>query len=497
MNKIQMLKNDLLKKSEIENSIAADVFKPVVLTEEEEKTLASIQKETAVMVEDSVGDSVVRTPIGEYVESLDDKIEMIDGKPVKMLNMGGIVEKATDIVNNAKLNAMSDLKTLAQNNTNITEESLSQLVDQAILSLKEYFHMDILHANIIEKRLTKMPLKNILDILPAEFVNVFVPKSDIVANNVRAKDMIITVISYLTILGPELDELNTYIEDNNKLILVGQRMIQCDLDFHETLKDPHTISEIIEEAKGIVPEESNIWLKYGLNMSHIQNEFAQASVVFSRLADAYRKLQEEYTDTASRAKIQEEIDANSCKMNVYRNVCNLDLMKELAVTLDERIRSNRKCNYKYLLDEAVNAVERIRRSKQDVPFPGYRAEDKKSELIFKHYQEDFNKVFHSYNTAIAALAEKEPNHVDDLESIQLDGYKEDMVFAYTSMLLIILMGRIMKKLSKNTITKYDAVMLDAYFKLFSGLGMDVYIMSNVWRMLKEPVQYVMMTYPQV
>lgn len=149
------------------------------------------------------------------------------------------------------------------------------------------------------------------------------------------------------------------------------------------------------------------------------------------------------------------------------------------------------------MDEAVNAVERIRRSKQDVPFPGYRAEDKKSELIFKHYQEDFNKVFHSYNTAIAALAEKEPNHVDDLESIQLDGYKEDMVFAYTSMLLIILMGRIMKKLSKNTITKYDAVMLDAYFKLFSGLGMDVYIMSNVWRMLKEPVQYVMMTYPQV
>lgn len=45
MNKIQMLKNDLLKKSEIENSIAADVFKPVVLTEEEENSPAFKRKQ--------------------------------------------------------------------------------------------------------------------------------------------------------------------------------------------------------------------------------------------------------------------------------------------------------------------------------------------------------------------------------------------------------------------------------------------------------------------
>ena len=64
-----------------------------------------------------------------------------------------------------------------------------------------------------------------------------------------------------------------------------------------------------------------------------------------------------------------------------------------------------------------------------------------------------------------------------------------MVAETFSTLLVILMGRILKKLYGNHQDKYDAITLDSYFQIFCRMGMDIYIMQDFWTMMKDFVQY--------
>ena len=56
------------------------------------------------------------------------------------------------------------------------------------------------------------------------------------------------------------------------------------------------------------------------------------------------------------------------------------------------------------------------------------------------------------------------------------------------------MGRVVKALTKNNATKYDAIMLDSYFQLFCRMGLDIYIMQDMWALMKDFVEYVVRTY---
>ena len=58
-------------------------------------------------------------------------------------------------------------------------------------------------------------------------------------------------------------------------------------------------------------------------------------------------------------------------------------------------------------------------------------------------------------------------------------------------MIVILMGRIMKRFSSNTHTKYDAIMLDCYFQLFCKMGTDIYIMTDIWNMMKNDLVYIL------
>ena len=64
-----------------------------------------------------------------------------------------------------------------------------------------------------------------------------------------------------------------------------------------------------------------------------------------------------------------------------------------------------------------------------------------------------------------------------------------------SLYLLILYGRIIKKLCGRNSTKYDAIENDAYFTMYCKLGSDIYLMTDYWNMMKEYIEFAIKTWP--
>ena len=63
-----------------------------------------------------------------------------------------------------------------------------------------------------------------------------------------------------------------------------------------------------------------------------------------------------------------------------------------------------------------------------------------------------------------------------------------------SLLMVIMMGRILKKCTKNDATKYDAIVLDSYFYIFNRMGTDVYLMNDIWSRMRNLTGYTLQTW---
>ena len=106
----------------------------------------------------------------------------------------------------------------------------------------------------------------------------------------------------------------------------------------------------------------------------------------------------------------------------------------------------------------------------------------------------------AYNSALFKLqdAVKQDNgsEEDFPEFISISGIMEATVHHYFALLLLIVYGRIMKRLSANDRTKYDAMMLDEYFVLYCSIGTDTYLMEDVWSIMKPFVEYAIKAWPR-
>ena len=180
------------------------------------------------------------------------------------------------------------------------------------------------------------------------------------------------------------------------------------------------------------------------------------------------------------------------------DVVELELLHSLWDTMVARFKADRKNSYKNMTREAISAIDRIRRSKQNVPFPVYDSRYlNRPELLYKLYMDAYPKMLAAYNKAILDIRMKEND--EELGNIQLvsDGRHSDgQIAKYFSMLLLILFGRVMKKLGDRARSKYDAIMLDCYFACFCKMGTDIYMMSDVWNMCKDFVVYCIDHYPE-
>ena len=505
-NNIMALQADIDRQKQEEAELRAEEDRVnSTLTEEEKEILAKAQQDDIVVInEETPAGSTSQTPISEYAAPLDSNVETIGDKNdvLKTINSGDIIQSVKSEQTKLLNQARKALNEVAISDVDITDEELRELNDDVLRAIKEELHIDKYNSDEISKALNKYSLSNLVRFLPERYVSLYVTKGEIKANSVRAKDRLCAAINFLIIAGPEVDYLNEYISNEQRIITVTEQLMKCNVDLAEMLKDKKRISEIAEKARLISPQDDSIWSKYIKNdPKRLHNEFAQKAVIFQEYSKAYGKIKEEYKDQPDALEvIQEQIDECDKKASVYIDVCNFELFKSLFDILNIRLRSGtgKKAGPKYIMDEAFSSFERIRKSKQSVSFPIYDADKARNPLVlFKQYVLQYPIAIMQYNDTIRSILNKVPPEGMELVEatgvnvLEIDGYKDEEVAYTMSIVLLIIFGRIMKKLGGNRATKYDAIELDAYFICYCKLCTDVYLMQDVWNIVKDLVKFIL------
>ena len=526
-DELNALQNEILNKQAAEESANVDNFGAVEkeeLTESEKETLKKMEEEYGnrpiLMVTDTdANGNTTQIPAKEFIKSLDKKVTPITttndpaaeidkvNEVIKTVNTGDIKQDVEAMKKEARDRTLEAFRTLSNNKDtikNYTDEEIIALNNNALKTLQEYFNMERLNSDELVKQLRKMPLDQICQILPEEFWSVYLTKNEVALRNPGAKDRLLSVIAYLTTAGPEFDYLNEYIEEENKLIMVSKRLMQCQIDFSEMIKDQKKLSELVAETYQYIPEDTSIWAKEIKIPNRVHNEFAQRCVIYSHYKDAYIKIMDEYPidesvdekerkiNIRAREIIQQEIDECDQKMEVYQSVCNLDLFDELLKILIDRFKTNKKINMKYLTQEAERAIEAVKRCKQNLPFPGYKGTERKTDQLLTNYLIAFPIAIKKYNDAIDKVTSREDateEEIGNIKKISLPEFDDNDTFIVYSILMVIMMGRILKKCTKNEATKYDAIVLDSYFFIFNRMGSDIYLMNDIWDKMRNLTGY--------
>lgn len=498
-NNIIMLDEELKRRALDKQQEAQETFEDTELTEEEKRVLAEMDREAhTVVTENSVS-----TPITEYAAPLDVQIAATGAdKPFKQVNTGDIVQSIEDQKREARERAIKTFRDLAVSEDELSDDTIVEINNEALESLRTELKVGNLTAELVSSRLGRMNLKAIVGMLPARFVSVYTTESEVKVNNVKAKERIIAALVYLTTIGPEMDYLNEYIENGHRLNLVTERLLQCSVDLVAALQSPEKLSEIADRATEIDPPKDLPWEKYISGGSHqVHNMFARNAAIHEQYVKAYTTLRGEYNDPESIELIDEQIREAQAKVDVYSSICRLDLFKDMVKHTWDWLASSPRTGYKDLEREAMSAIRRIRRCKQDVPFPTYKQTMAKNEgAIYANYMGEFPSMLSTYNSALFQVQDairKDGGSEDDLpEFIGIDGIMEATVHHYFSLLLLIVYGRIIKKLTANDRTKYDAILLDEYFVLYCSIGTDTYLMDDVWTIMKPFVKYAIRNWPR-
>lgn len=504
MNIVESLKNDLEEQAKADAESNLGNFSEGELTEEEKARLEQLKAERdteLVVVETGADGSPVRSPVGEFIKELDERVATFnDEVKLKTVNAGDISASAEQVVADVRNHALEAYRSMSVRDAKeYTDDEYLEINNQALNVIKDHFGLTSLDTTVIS-RLNKLSLRDLVKILPDEFIDIYVTSTEILANNYRAKERLIATIGYLITTGPELDHLNEYIDSENRLYLVSKRILQCQMDFMEMIKDEKMISEIVAKTVQIAPADDTFWAKYIKVPNRLHNEFAQRAVIQQEYKKAYVALLDdpEYKDIPEAVRvINKEITEADTKTEIFQSITNLELMRELGERLADRYMHGTKLSHRFLLKEGVAAVDRARRCKQNLPFPGLRGDETRADVMFKRYMELYPKLIGEYNKIIIQILDKESKidgtQTTNVEPIYLDGVSGDIVAKTFSLLLLILMGRILKKLSTTDATKYDAILLDSYFQLFCKLTSDIYTMTDVWAMMRPFVEAIINT----
>lgn len=491
-NNIAALNAELALRDQEKRDEAAETFSEEALTPQEKEALAELGEQKAHTV---VTEASVSTPITEYAAPLDTAIGIIGtGKaPLKLVNTGDVVQSKDDLKRESRERALRTFKDLAVTGDEISDDEIVRINDSALEALKNRFKTGNLTADLVSKNLNKLPLARIVEMLPAAFVRLYTTDAELRSNNAKARERLIASLVYLTTVGPEMDYLNDYIENGHRLTLVSQRLLQCSVDLVAALKSEEKISEIADRAAELDPPRDMPWEKYITgDARRVHNAFAQTAAIYEQYVKAYSEIRNEYDDMESLTLIDEQIAESQMKVDVYSSICRLEFFKEMVTLTETWLKGNPKLTYQRLLDLGLDAIDRIRRSKQDVPFPTYDPKlAKYPKEMLTRYMKEFPAMLGNYNSALIKLqAAATPEELADMPKfIQLDGILEATVHDYFAILLLIVYGRIMKNLTKNTATKRDAILLDEYFVLFCSIGTDSYLMDDVWTIMKPLVAY--------
>ncbi|MCM1295219.1 MAG: hypothetical protein NC311_06730 [Muribaculaceae bacterium] len=526
-NNITPLAEELESRAAENAELAAENFAAAELTEAEKEKVAEMEAETQMVVASTdVNGHRVETPIEEYAEGVDHTFTIPapgGNGEIKAVNTGDIVQTAEDLKAEARARAIKIYRDLAvDEDENISDDDIMAINASALAAVKEYLGEDKLDSDKTVRKLSRLSLAKLVEILPDKFIRVYATPNEIKANNFKAKERLLSTIAYLTVTGPEMDYLNEYIDREHRLMEVSRKIMSLQVELSTAIQSEEKFSEILKRAAEIEPDDTSVWAKYIKMPNRVHNEFAQRAAVCEEYRKAYETLLGEYKmpdpidrETATekeisdydnevetikkcQAMVQEQIDECAAKFQAYTDVTEITMLRELWDMMVARFTADRKNSYKNLTREAVNAVDRIRRAKQNVPFPVYdKRYINRPELLYNLYLTSLPKTFAGYNKALLEISEKdEAADLIAIPPIHVDGYDDAVVWEYFAMLLVILFGRVMKRLGNKGLSKYDAIMLDCYFKCYCTMATDIYMMTDIWNMCKDFVVYCIDHYPK-
>lgn len=524
---LENLKKELDTKAMEDMDTNSDNYIEASLTDEDRDAIEKMKREMSddiVVVESGEDGQPVRQSLSSYAESLDKKqVQLDENKYLKMLNSGEIAQSVEDIKKDTQERAMKAYREMAiLGDRDMTDEEIIDLNVRVIDSLCKAFGIDTPNANIFEKRLQKMSLQQIAALLPAEYVTMYVRAEEVKINSAKAKAQLIAAIAYLCVTGPEMDMLNQYIDDETRLSLVSKRLLQCQLDFSEVLRSDERLSELVARSNDLAPVDDSFWSRYIAIPNRVHNEFAQRYVIQEEYKKAYTSLLDDYpvatqealdsiTDPEAKKlaehentlnaravkMINDEIEESAMKMEVYQSIMDLYLLRVIYKELEDQYINHTKVSLKFLTSAAITSVDRAKRSKVDVTFPGFTGKITNEKVLFSNYMVAYPVMVKGYNAAIAATVASAlkdeavtPETETTVNPILIEGISPDKVAQGFSIVLLILMGRIMKALTKKAITKSSAIELDAYYHIFCKLGTDIYTMSEIWDIIRPLVKHI-------
>lgn len=504
-NNIQILEAELKKQEAEKAEEARENFEAEELTEEEKEQLAKMAKVEAKTV---ITENNYSTPIQEYAAPLESSIEMAsEGQPFKQINVGDVIPTEQDKLKEALNRANKVFRdfAIAADSDELDDNQIMEINDKALAAVSEYLKVPRLTADLVSRKLGGLSMYKLAEFLPKDFLSLYTTESELKTNSNTARGRVVAVLNYLTTVGPEVDHLNEFIDNGHRLMTVSERLMQCSVDLVQALKSPERMSAIADRAAEIDPPTDMPWEKYITGDARkVHNTFAQNAAVYEEYVKAYTTLLDEYPDTPentdARKIIQEQIDESQAKADTYAKICELTLFREIVAATEVWLKGNTKMDYNGLEREAMSALDRIRKSKQDVPFPVYDpALSKRPKELYQKYMAEFPKMLVNYNSALMKLkvACTNPEELEDMpEYIQIEGIMEDTIHHYFALMLLIVYGRIMKRLSKNDVNKYDAITLDQYFILYCILGTDTYLMDDIWGIMKPFIEYAIKNWPK-
>lgn len=475
------------------------------LTPEQQKAYDELQQkgsETFLVVNDTdAAGNTVEIPVDDFLADVGTTtVEDPNGENIRLMNTEKSDLQEIEEIKEKETNRIYDtMRTLARGNKELSDDEIAVIMQDTMESIKKKYNLTSISNAFIQNRFSKKPLAEIMRVLPRSFLEMYLSPDEIVHPTMDTKDTLVAAVNYAIVSGPDMDDLNEFIDKENRIIMLSKQLLQYQVDFQELIKNPDELSKFLEEARKYhtpVSPEDDTWAQHIKNPDRLHNEFAQRCAVMDRYATAYQSVMEEYEDTPEnqevRKAIQVEIDHCMERKAVYQDICELALLPKLWYPTLERYQNNKKCTMKYLIKEAVDAVTRIRKAKIQVPFPGYDGTSKDSEKIFTTYMAYMNATMVKYNEEIQKIldtvqdADKSIDHL-----IAIPGYKTSSVITMFSMLVVILMGRVMKHLSKHNAEnpKRDAILLHSYFTIFCKMATDVYIMEDIWAMMRSGVEW--------
>ncbi|WP_300943947.1 hypothetical protein [uncultured Duncaniella sp.] len=512
---IKLLQQSLEEARKRDAEAAAATFgEQPELTDEEKARLEEMKGVPALFMEDTDEEGrTTQISAKEYAKPLDDGqvvLKELDGmkETLKVINSGDIEESIDKAREDARTKALQAFKQLALGpNAGITDNEYMDINNGAIKALEDYFKSQGIDQGLrkdgrldVDKAihyLSKCPMSKICTIFPRPFLEVYLTAAELKTPTPKAKERLLTSIAYLLTTGPEMNYLNEYIDHEERLMVVSKRMAQCQVDFSEMLKDERAMSDMLLESRKISPADDSFWSKHISDPKKLHSKFAHNVVIYRLYRDGYTKILDDYPESdpdnaEPREIILKEIDECNRKIEVYSSICDMTLARELWVNLVDRYSTDKRVSMDFLTKEAISAVEAARRCKQNLPFPGFRGE-KRAEQIFSNYVLAFRGMVTTYN---ARLEESEKDTETDLPKngigpVRIEGYNQDEVQTIYALLMVILMGRIIRKCTRTNVTKADVIVLDAYFQIFCDMGSDVYMMQELWDMMKDFVKVVL------